>query len=301
MMMSLLSCLKLKQSWGRWEITENSCTPLSISSLQQIRNNLSLLPENRAYCIITFLRWAPLPVLVKLLFIRSPKKPLFCLNVSVNYHRQHAHWFHSFWSKKASGLCSLDTASTTEKKRTRGRFTRVQHQDNFVSTVLLKNRFHASEREYNHEGKHMLRNLKTMLYNTAQQQHAASFLESLPAEMKAELCGLSVPSAACTCRSSMARTSTRFRLAGSSSSSVTAWGPADLCLCTCVGVSVPPGDRPFPRSAAAVALLVTHKMDEWGRRRAALVWGEWLWSSMVVGFGPVYRLTLCPLGVWVCG
>lgn len=98
MMMSLLSRLELKQSWGGWEITENSCTPLSISSSQRICNNLSLLPENKAYCLIAILRWAPSPVHVKLMFICSPKKPLFCPNLHVTaYTTQHS-MQQGFWN-----------------------------------------------------------------------------------------------------------------------------------------------------------------------------------------------------------
>lgn len=46
-------------------------------------------------------------------------------------------------------------SDTTEKKRTTGHFMRVQHQDNFVQTVLLKNRFHVSKRVLNCKRKHI--------------------------------------------------------------------------------------------------------------------------------------------------
>lgn len=74
------------------------------------------------------------------------------------------------------------------------------------------------------------------------------------------------------------------------------------CVCVCICVLelmlVLPGDRPFPEPAAASNLLVRHKVKG-GGDTGALVWGEWQWSSMVVDFGVVYRLTLCPLSVWL--
>lgn len=129
MMMSLLSRLELKQSWGGWEITENSCTPLSISSSQRICSNLSLLPENRAYCLITVLRWAPSPVYIKLMFICSPKKPLFCpselpsspcLLMSFPSVQKGLKTF-AAWSQRHN-----------RKEKDEVRFTCVKHQDNFV-------------------------------------------------------------------------------------------------------------------------------------------------------------------------
>lgn len=125
MMMSLLCCLELKQSWwgGEKNYIENFCTPLSISSSQE-RCIFCFLQkiERRLLCSLsqmspfTSSHIAYVYKFSKEAIILSKQRIL--LDLSVNYHHQHVYWFHFLWSKKGAGLefCSLFTAIQQKRK-----------------------------------------------------------------------------------------------------------------------------------------------------------------------------------------